>query len=280
MSTPAAPAAPASATPAGPAAPAAAAPAQAEIRKMKLKLDGHEVELPESEVIAYAQQGKVASQRFQEASALKKQAEQIMQAAKSNPVEFFKQTGLDPRQWSEQYLLEQLQIEAMSPEQKKARENEDRLRKYEANEKAQKEAKQNEERLEMQKEHHDRYEKLFISALNESGLPRTKFTIKRMAELQLINIKNKYELNAGQLAKIVREDYISEQKALFGAAEGDQLLELFGPELIKKLSKAQIAQLKAKGLTNSTGSKPKRQDAGDEQPLDWDTWKKRNRGRA
>ena len=62
-------------------------------RKLKVKIDGKEVEVSESEVIANYQQGKVASQRFQEASKMRKEAEAILQYAKSNPKEFFEKLG-------------------------------------------------------------------------------------------------------------------------------------------------------------------------------------------
>lgn len=248
-----------------------------EIRKIKLKLDGKEVELPESEVIAYAQQGKSSTQRFQEASRMKQEAEQLMAFAKANPKEFFAKTGMNARDWAEKYLVEELQREAMSPEQRKAQETEDELGRYkrEESERKQKEKLDVEKRL--QKEHHDKYEQVFIQALNESGLPKTPFTIKRMAELQLINLKNKYEFSPGQLAKLVREDYLAEQKATIGGLDGDQLIDFLGPELVKKLSKAQIAKLKAKG---NPVSKPVNQSQSNgESGLSWEDFQRMNRGK-
>lgn len=260
-------------------APAAAQPTPTEIRKMKLNLNGQEVELPESEVIAYAQQGKVATERFKEASKMRQEAEQILKYAEANPEDFFKRTGKNARQWAEEFLLKELQAEAMSPEQRKARENEEKLRKYENDEKSREDKKKQEAQDRLKQEHMEKYDQMFVQALTESGLPKTKYTIKRMAELQLINIKNKYELSATQLAKIVREDYIDEQKSLYGAVEGDQLLELLGPEIVKKLSKAQIAKLKARGTTPAAASATPKQTQ-EEKGLTWQDWQKRNRGRG
>ena len=248
-------------------------------RMLKLKLEGKDVELPESEVIGYAQQGKVATQRFEEASRMKKEAEQLMAFAKANPTEFFQKTGMNARQWAEEYLLGELQREAMSPEQKKAFENEERLRKYEATEKSQKETALKEQEARMTAEQRERYDKIFVQALSESGLPKTAFTVRRMAELQLLNIKNSYELSASQLAKLVREDYASEQKSLVGSLDGDELINFFGEDIVKKLSKAQIAKLKAKGIaavSQSTNSQPRQSG---EKELSWSDYQKRNRGR-
>lgn len=251
-------------------------PAQTQ-RMLKVKLDGKEIDVPESEVLAGYQQGKVANQRFQEAAALKKQADEILAFGKANPKEFLAKMGMNVRQWAEEYLIKELEVEAMSPEQKKARENEDELRKYKENEKKDAERKKQAEIDGLTNQKRQEFDVMFTQALTESGLPKTPFTVKRMAELQLINIKKKLELNAQQLAKLVKEDYAAEHKSLFGALDGDQLIEALGPELVKKLSKAQIAKLKSKGTQtiNSGGGRPLKQ-AGDKN-MTWREYQRRNR---
>ena len=256
------------------------APAQAPPeapRMMKLKLDGKDVEMSESEVMSLAQQGKVAGQRFNEAAKMKQEAESILKFAKANPTEFFNKTGMNARQWAEEYLLGELQREAMSPEQKKAFENEERLRKYEATEKSQKEQalKDQEERL--TKEQRERYDKIFVQALTESGLPKTQYTVKRMAELQLLNIKNSYELTPSQLASMIKEDYAAEQKSLVGALDGEDLINFFGEDIVKKLSKAQIAKLKAKGLGAGVQAQNVPQRKSGEKELTWEEYQRQNR---
>lgn len=285
--TPAAPTAPPQAAGQNPpqAPPGAQAPpaaAAAEARKLRLKIEGKEVELPESEVIGLAQQGKAAGQRFQEAAALRKQAEELIAFAKANPREFFNRTGMNAREWAEKYLIEELEAEQMSPEQKKARANEEKLKAYEAEKKQREEEGRKAEMARLQAEHAQNYDKLFTAALHESGLPKTAFTVKRMAELQLANIKNRYELSAPQLAKIVREDYANEQKSLLSALDGDQLIEFLGADAVKKLSKAQIAKLKARGAgagqTSGSAQAPRARQ-GEGGGLTWQEYKRRNRGR-
>lgn len=250
----------------------------AEVRRLKLKLDGQDVELPESEVISLAQQGKVAGKRFQEAAALRKQAEDVLRFAKENPTEFFKRTGMNARQWAEEYLVGELKREQMTPEQKRAAENEEKLRVYEQERKDAKTKKEREDQETLRKQHHDRYDTLFVEALSKSGLPKTAYTIKRMAELQLVNLRKKLDLNADQLTKIVREDYINEQKALFGGMEGDQIIEFLGQDIVKKLSKAQLAKLKAKS-SPAAGASKVRTTPQSEQGLTWREYQLRNRGR-
>lgn len=258
---------------------AAAAPTPAEIRKLKLNIDGQDVELPESEVIARAQRESASSKRFQEAAQMRKQAEDILKLAEDNPGEFLSKRKKNAREWAENYLLEELKLEQMSPEQKKALENEQKLREYEKEKKETKDRQDADEREKLTNHHRDRFDKLFVEALNKSGLPKTPYTIKRMAELQSTNVKKKLELSPDQLAKLVREDYIAEQKALFGATEGDQLLDLFGEDLVKKMSKAQIAKLKSKGVRTSASAPARDRENGGEKAMSWREYQLKNRGR-
>jgi len=246
-------------------------------RLLKLKVDGQEFELPESEVITLAQQGKSAGKRFQEAAAAKKEAEQIVNFLKANPKEAMRKLGIDPRKFSEDTLMEIITQEQMSPEQRKAIENENRLKEYEAREKQAQEQSRQAQLAELERSHMESYDKMFVQALTESGLPKTPYTVKRMAELTLVNVKRGLNLEPSQLAKIVREDYQNEMKALYGQADGDALLELLGKEGVKKLSKAQLTQYKSKHVNNAV----KRDEPKDGKPQNsieaWKAMKKKTR---
>lgn len=259
--------------------PAAQNPAavQAEIRKLKLILDGKNLELPESEVIRLAQKGIGADKRFGEAAVLRKQAEEIL---KADPIEFFKRAGKDGRQWAENFLLEQIKLEQMSPEQKEAHDNKMKLQQMENERKLQtaNAAKQEQEaeRIGFVK----KYDAIFTEALGKVSLPKTAYTVKRMAELQATNLKNKLNLDADQLAKVVREDYMAERTQLYGGMEGEQLLEMVGTDIVKKIQKALIAKLKAKGSAGSSrGVKlnPNQNQGGEPQGLTWQEYRRRNR---
>lgn len=244
---------PAKAEPAKPATPA-------EIRKIKIKLEGKEEELTEDEAAIWAQKGKGADKRFAEASALKKQVEEVLQLMKSNTPEAMKRLGLDPRKFSEEFLIEALKREAESPEQKKIRETEEKLKAYEKAEadrdaatkkKTEEDAAAAKIRDNQRKEAEiiAKYDTLFVAALEKSGLPKNAYTVKRMAELQRVNLKSKSAYTADQLAEVVRQDYDTEMKHRTDGLDGEKLLEFItkiNPDLLKKIAKAQIAKLKGK----------------------------------
>lgn len=246
---------------------AAAAP-----KMFKLKVDGQDLELTESEVIKLAQQGKSADKRFQEAAMTRKEAEELIKYAQDNPKEFFKRTGKNARQWAEEYLLEEIQREAMTPEQKRAWENEQELKRYRDTEKAEKARAEQERMAQLEQHHMKSYDQMFVQALTESGLPRTPYTIKRMAELTLVNVKKKLDLEPSQLAKIVREDYIAEQRALYGSADGESLLELLGKDAVTKVSKAQLAKYKSSKV-NGGKAPPKPSEQREQKHNPVSAWK-------
>jgi hypothetical protein len=254
---------------AAPATEKAAAPAAADVKKaeavaaekkeaarrLKLKIDGQEHDLSEEEVMQLASLSAGAQKRFSEAAALRKQAEEAVAYLKANPAEAMKKLGLDPRKFSEEFLVDALKREAESPEQKKVREYEEKIRSYETAEKQRQEAaarkaaedKANADRAAQEaktKEIAERYEKVFIEALEKSGLEKNAYTIKRMAEFQKINRKMKLDLTPDSLAKLVKEDVEKEVVTTVKDRTGDQLMELLGPDLIKRITKAQIAKLK------------------------------------
>lgn len=260
------------------ATPEAVTPAAA-ARMFKIKHDGQESELSEADMIKFAQLGKSSESRFQEAAKTRREAEQIIKFAQENPQEFFKKTGKNARQWAEEYLLGEIQREQMSPEQKKAYENEQLLRQYEAQEKAIKAKAEQERQAALEQQHMKSYDEMFVKALTESGLPKTPYTVMRMAQLTQVSQRKGLNLDPSQLAKIVREDYLAEQKALFGASDGDALIELLGKEGVKKLSKAQLA--KYKSTRANTSAPPKREESKDpvsNQVSSWKAFQKKNRG--
>ena len=257
--------------------------AQAEIRKLKLKVDQNEVEMSEAEVIALAQKGQGAEKRFQEAAQMRKEAEAVVRFLKENPREAMKQFGIDVRKFSEDVLMEHLTEQSMSPEQKKQRDTEAELNKYRERDKAETERQHKEAVTKQEQELVQHYTKTFTEALEASGLPKTNETVARMARYQQQASRKGYEVPPADLAKLVRSDYENEQQALYGSMDGDKLIEILGKDIVSKLSKAQIAKLKAgqpaqtKQAPQKTKMQDKTQSTSKQATQDWKTFQKNNR---
>jgi hypothetical protein len=221
----------------------------AEIRKMKLKIDGVESEYGEDEVIRFAQQGKSANKKFQEAAQMKKESEELINLIKRDPRAVLEdpRIGHNFRKLAEDFLVAQIKEEMMTPEQKKHAEMEKQLRAFES-EKKQQQQQQESAQMEQLKQHYaNEYQTTITTALSQTGVPKTARTVKRMAELMSQSLANGIDLPPAQLAKIVKEDYLAEMKEMFGASDEDTLLGLLGDEVSNKIRRADLKKLKNAG---------------------------------
>lgn len=80
-------------------------------RKYKVKVDGLESEVEESELINSYQKGRSADKRFQEASDLRKQLETFVENAKADPTQLLEQLGHNPKEWARDLLLAEIEAE-------------------------------------------------------------------------------------------------------------------------------------------------------------------------
>lgn len=80
-------------------------------RKYKVKVDGLESEVDETELINSYQKGRSADKRFQEASDLRKQLETFVENAKADPTQLLEQLGHNPKDWARNLLIAEIELE-------------------------------------------------------------------------------------------------------------------------------------------------------------------------
>lgn len=219
---------------------------QEQIRKYKVKINNEELEVDEEELLRGYQTRKAADEKFREAAMARKQAEEVIALLKNEDSVFdvLAKLGYDPRDLSEKYLVKQLEEESLSPEEKKLREYERKLAEFE-NEKKQKEKQMEEEqRLQLINKYTADYSNQVVEALETSGLPKTPHTVKRMAYYLHQGLQRGYDLTAKDVVKLVKEDYIEEQKSLLGGLDPDAITQLLGKETVAKLRKQELSKLK------------------------------------
>ena len=118
----------------------------AETKKFRVKVDGSELEVPETELISNYQKGVSADKRFKEAAELKKQIEQFVGQVKENPELLLEQLGINPYEYYESRLLERIRAQQeeqqLSPEAKELKELKKWRDDFEQNQKQQQLAQQ------------------------------------------------------------------------------------------------------------------------------------------
>ena len=242
----------------------------------EIKVDGEVIKVSESELKAGYQTRKASDKAFREGAAARKQAEEYISMMK-DPAKFYeaaKRLGHDPRKLAEEYIAAQLADEYMDPRDKELRDAKKQLKeiedaKAEAKRKADEQAHaENTARLA------DDYSKDIIGALQTAGLPKTHGTVKRMAYYMAEGIKRGYDLSAKDVVDLVRQDYINEQKELFGQMDGDTLAQLLGEEQMNKVRKADLARLKnPQGQTPTKQAPAQNSDSSSKKGVNKDDWK-------
>lgn len=216
-------------------------------KKYKIKVDGAEEEMDEDSVLKLAQMGRAANKRFQEAAGMRKQAEEFISLLKSNPRSVLENPaiGLDLKKFAEDYLIEQLQKEQLTPEQKRIAELEAELKRHDEEKKQKDEEQKRQDFQKLQERFAQEYEQKISDALSSGGLPRTPYTVKRMAEYMSLALNNNLDLEPKDVAKLVRQDYQNEVTAIIGQADGETLLQILGSQVADKIRKYDLAKLKA-----------------------------------
>lgn len=212
-------------------------------RKYKLKFGKTEREVSEKEALALAQKGWAADEKFQTAAQKQKEVDAFINRMKTDEDafdEFIKFIGKDPDDVYKKQLGKSLKRKVMTPEEVEREELRSKVQKYEA-EKKEAEAKKHEEHVKaLQEKYEQQYDKEMSEAIAGSGLPKTPKTVKRCAQIMHRALEQGYDLPWSLVIEEVRNEYQNDMKEMFGAADADSLIKLFGDDIAKKFTSASL----------------------------------------
>lgn len=218
----------------------------------KLKVDGEEVDFDASNeelVKRKVQEGLAGQKRMQESARIKRQAENFIEALRTNPeaVLSHPSLGVNLRKFCEDYLYKHIQRESLSPEERSRLENEEELKRYrerdeQAKAKAKQEAKAKEDD-ELKERYRQDWSKKFKEALDTGGLPKTDWTISRMAMYMRQALANgRKHIEPSDVVDLVKEDWLAAVKQFHADLDGEKLIEVIGQEAADKIRKANLAR--------------------------------------
>lgn len=230
-------------------------PAQAEARRIKLVLDGKEEDLGEEEVVANYRKGKNAAQllskvdqRRQEALKAQAHADGVLGRLKKEPLAVLRELGVDVRQLSESTILQEIELERMTPAERKAHELEQKLKGYESEKQKAEEERKRAAFEEEKARHQDEFAQLFTETMVATGLPKTsaRHVAHRMAALYQQNEEAGLESTPEEMAAHVMHGLKAEHTGLLSGMEGDALLEWLGEGVVKKVLGAHLAKVRSR----------------------------------
>jgi len=221
------------------------------IKKLKLKVDGEEIEEEidlndEARLIKELQLARAAKKRMQEAQDAKRQAFDLVSQFDKDPATLLKRLGPKGREIAEQVLLEQLQLDSMPPEQRRLMELEQELSRYKQQEELTKKQQEEEKMAQLEAQQAEILQNKIIDGLKKAQAPTTPEAVKRMASIYLKNMELGLELDPYDLAEEYKKEVQGYLSNTFKDASIEQLIAMFGPDVIKKLRQHDVKQMNEK----------------------------------
>lgn len=249
---------------------AAANPAQKkaiekQLKKFKLKIDGVEEDFEldlsnEEEVKNHLQKSRASSKRMQEAADLRKSAEQFIDMLKKNPRKVLSDPniGVDLKNLAKEIIDGELEDAAKTPEQREKEQLQRELEEIKDKYKKEEETRKERDFKRLQAEQEEKIQSNIESALKDGGLPKSPYTVRKMAELMILALENGKNLEPKDLVPMLRKQMNSDIKELFSASNDDVLEELLGKDNITRLRKKNVAKVQKQvaqtaGAVKSTG---------------------------
>jgi len=196
-----------------------------------------------------------ATEARREAQTIQARAQEALKKAKEDPRTLLQLAGMDEEEqeaWAESVLKGSMRKKGYNPETgqpytpaemayMRQQEEIERLRGLETNQRT---AQEQQQRDELKKVVRAEMDKQITSALKETGLPNTPYTIYRLAEmLQEFD----FQVPAAQLSSMVMQDIQQEMGKVLQAITVDEALKLLPKEFMDKLRKHDLEKAKKGG---------------------------------
>jgi hypothetical protein len=228
------------------------APAQSQgaSELFEVKVNGKIVKMTRQEVIDNASMVHAANSRFEEAAKAKKEIERFRETAKKDMMAALQDPslGLTKEQIRDEfekwYTREFIEPEQLSPSERRARELESKLKRYEQEEQDKLKKQQDQEQLELTNKQREYLQGQIIDALDRSGLPKTKLIASRMAFYMRENMLRGWEAPIDVIVKQVKQERQAMMSGEVGGLEGQDLINYLGDDVVNKIRKWDLQRLR------------------------------------
>lgn len=230
------------------------------IKKLKLKVDGREIdeelpfEIPDTEearsyMAKNLQMSKAANKRMQEAAQQQNDFKLFVEMLKENPEEILSNPmiNVDLKKFATKIMEQAIEDEKKSPEQLKAEKLEKELKALkEEREKEKEEAKKrDEERIRM--EAVERYDMLIDQAFKKyPDVPQTPHVISRVSDYMVLGFQNGMDLSPEDVLPLVQKELEDELVHRLKNSSDEYVEKIVGKDRLNAFRKKATAAAKAK----------------------------------
>jgi hypothetical protein len=223
-------------------------------KKYKLKVDGQEIEEEldldnEEAVREHLQMSKAARKRMAEVADYKKNVANFFEALQKDPLKVLSDPRLNISEEARKKMAEAIinnEVEELqkSPEQ---REKEALQRELETLKKQHEDAKTAREQAEftrLQEQAAVQLDNDITSAIETGGLPKTSYTVKKMAEALMFCLQNDLDLSPKDIVPYIKKNTLSDFKEIISSLPDEEFEEWLGKDQITRIRKRNLARLK------------------------------------
>lgn len=230
-------------------------------RKLKVKVDGEEVEVDEDEITRDYQKYKASDKRFQEAAALRKQAEReraevetLLRRAAEGDLSWIKQIAPEDkvRSWAEKELLEVIEWEQLPDAEKRAIAAERKAKELESRVNEITQIKEREQASVLEEKAFQEIDAQIVEALQEFSYTKSKVSlprfIMRIAEQMYASLdepSNPDAPTAPLTAKDARDrawkGYVADAREVISLLPPDEAIALIPDSLRKAIRMADVS---------------------------------------
>ena len=237
---------------------AAAKKEAARIRKLKLKVDGQELEeeLPfeiddNPEAVEYMtrqlQMSKAAQKRMGEHAQLQKEVKYFLDELRKNPRKILSDPtiGIDVKQLAAQIIEEEIANSQKSPEQLEKEKLEAELKSLQEEREQEREELRQKEFERLQEIEYERYDNLMSKALETSDLPKSPYVVKKMADYMLLGLNEGIDVSPEDVLPLVREEIQNDLREMFAVMPDEVIEKIVGKDVFSRVRKKNVAKAKA-----------------------------------
>jgi hypothetical protein len=227
-------------------------PTQQSQEHFEVKVNGKVVKMTRQEVLDHASMSHAATAKFDEAARLRREWEEKHKTYSKNPLQAFIDYAnkLPPEERrkaiEDYYTKEYIEPETLTEDQKKLRDAESQLKKYQDEEAKKVKKEQDDKEADLTNKQREYLQNQIIEALDRSGLPKTKLIASRMAFYMRENLVKGWDAPIDLIVKQVRDERQTLMHGELGGLEGESLVQYLGQDVCLKLRKYDLEQLRSK----------------------------------
>jgi hypothetical protein len=229
----------------------------------EIPINGKMRKFTRQQAMAELSKGVSAEEKFQQAALLRREREDWEKNLQTDPIAALKARGLSNQQIREHmekwYKREIIDPATMTEEEKQRAAELEELERYRTDDKKKKEDAAKAQLEEFENSVRDQVQNDLIQCIEQSGLPKTRFTMHRIAYWTQQNIRKGFNAPLDVVVQQVKDEYLGVNKAAAEAHMGDPekfvewIVANYGEDAIKAIRKYDLKRLKTKfGESNGT----------------------------